>query len=81
MKVNKNEYLHEGGWQNVGNPLHEQEFVQNEMHSFHLDQECLEHRQCTICKKSLADTAELEIRNTYILPVRKRQEITKEIQC
>ena len=33
----RNEYLHEGGWQNVDNPLHEQEFVQNEMHSFHLD--------------------------------------------
>ncbi len=36
--VSKNEYLHEGGWQNVDNPLHEQEFVQNEMHRFHLDQ-------------------------------------------
>ena len=50
--VSKNEYLHEGGWQNVDNPLHEQEFVQNEMHSFHLDQERLEHRQCTICKEA-----------------------------
>ncbi len=50
--VSKNEYLHEGGWQNVDNPLHEQEFVQNEMHSFHLDQEHLEHRQCTICKEA-----------------------------
>ena len=50
--VSKNEYLHEGGWQNVDNPLHEQEFVQNEMHSFHLDQERLEHRQCTTCKEA-----------------------------
>ncbi len=50
--VSKNEYLHEGGWQNVDNPLHEQEFVQNEMHSFHLDQERLEHRQCTVCKEA-----------------------------
>ncbi|CAB3983695.1 Hypothetical predicted protein [Paramuricea clavata] len=50
--VSKNEYLHEGGWQNVDNPLHELEFVQNEMHSFHLDQEHLEHRQCTICKEA-----------------------------
>ncbi|CAB4021501.1 Hypothetical predicted protein [Paramuricea clavata] len=41
--VSRNEYLHEGGWQNVDNPLHELEFVQNEMHSFHLDQEHLEH--------------------------------------
>jgi hypothetical protein len=41
--VTRNEYLHEGGWQNVDNPLHELEFVQNEMHSFHLDQEHLEH--------------------------------------
>ncbi len=47
-----NEYLHEGGWQNVDNPLHEQEFVQNEMHRFHLDQERLEHRQCTVCKEA-----------------------------
>ena len=50
--VSKNEYLHEGGWQNVDNPLHELEFVQNEMHSFHLDQEHLEHRQCTMCKEA-----------------------------
>ena len=42
-EVSRNEYLHEGGWQNVDNPLHELEFVQNEMHSFHLDQEHLEH--------------------------------------
>ncbi len=33
-------------------PLYEQEFVQNEMHSFHLDQERLEHGQCTICKEA-----------------------------
>lgn len=45
-------YLHEGCWQNADSPLHEQEFVQNEMHSFHLDQERLEHRQCTICKEA-----------------------------
>ena len=50
--VSKNEYLHEGGCQNVDNPLHELEFVQNEMHSFHLDQEYLEHRQCTMCKEA-----------------------------
>ena len=50
--VSKNEYLHEGGWQNVDSPLHEQEFVQNEMHSFHLDQERLERRQCTVCKEA-----------------------------
>ena len=50
--VSKHEYLHQGGWQNVDNPFHEQEFVQNEMHSFHLDQERLEHRQCTICKEA-----------------------------
>ena len=50
--VSKNEYLHEGGWQNADSPLHEQEFVQNEMHSFHLDQERLEHRQCTTCKEA-----------------------------
>ena len=50
--VSKNEYLHDGGWQNVDNPLHELEYVKNEMHSFHLDQEHLEHRQCTICKEA-----------------------------
>jgi hypothetical protein len=38
--------------ENVDNPLHELEFVQNEMHSFHLDQERLEHRQCTMCKEA-----------------------------
>ncbi len=48
----RSEYLHEGGWPNADSPLHEQEFVQNEMHSFHLDQERLEHRQCTICKEA-----------------------------
>jgi hypothetical protein len=31
-EVSRNEYLHEGGWENVDNPLHELEFVQNEMH-------------------------------------------------
>ena len=50
--ISKDEYLHECGWQNVGNPLHELEFVQNEMHSFHLDQERLQHRQCTTCKEA-----------------------------
>ena len=50
--MSKDEYLHEGGWQNVDNPLHELEFVRNEMHSFHLDQERLQHRQCTTCKEA-----------------------------
>ncbi len=58
--VSKNEYLHEGGWQNADSPLHEQEFVQNEMHSFHLDQERLEHRQCTVCKEAWPTRAKLE---------------------
>ena len=49
---NCDQYLREGGWQNVNRPFHEQEFVQNEMHSFYLDQEDLEHRQCTICKEA-----------------------------
>ena len=48
----QDEYLHEGGWQNFDNPLHELEFVRNEMHSFHLDQERLQHRQCTTCKEA-----------------------------
>ena len=47
--MSKDEYLHESGWQNVDNPLHELDFVRNEMHSFHLDQERLQHRQCTTC--------------------------------
>ena len=51
-EVSRNEYLHEGGWQHIDNPLHELEFVQNEMHSFHLDQQHLEHRQYTICKEA-----------------------------
>jgi hypothetical protein len=51
-EVSRNEYLHQGGWQNVDHPLHELEFVQNEMHSFHLDQEHLDHRQCTTCKEA-----------------------------
>jgi hypothetical protein len=51
-EVSRNEYLHEGGWQNVDNPPHELEFVQNEMHSFHLDREHLEHRQYTMCKEA-----------------------------
>ena len=50
--VSRDEYLHEGTWQNVDNPLHELEFVRNEMHSFHVDQEHLQHRQCTICKEA-----------------------------
>ena len=50
--MSKDEYLHECGWQNVDNPLHELEFVRNEMHSFHLDQERLQHRQCTTCKEA-----------------------------
>ena len=50
--MSKDEYLHEGCWQNVDNPLHELEFVRNEMHSFHLDQERLQHRQCTTCKEA-----------------------------
>ena len=49
--VSRNEYLHEGGWQNVYKSLHGLEFVQNEMHSFYLDQEHLEYRQCTMCKE------------------------------
>ena len=50
------EYLHESGWQNTENHLHELEFLRNEMHSFHLDEERLQHRQCT-----LADSAECDI--------------------
>ena len=41
--MSKDEYLHESGWQNAENPLHELEFVRNEMHSFHLNQEPLQH--------------------------------------
>ena len=30
-KSSCDQYLHEGGWQNADHPLHQQEFVQNEM--------------------------------------------------
>ena len=50
--MSKDEYLHESGWQNVDNPLHELEFVRNEMPSFHVDQECLQHRQHITCKEA-----------------------------
>ena len=40
---NREEYLHQGGWEDTENPLHEQEWVRNEMGSFHSSQELLEH--------------------------------------
>ena len=46
------EYLHQGGWQDVDNPLYEQEWVKNEMNRFHSRQEMLQHRQCTVCKET-----------------------------
>ena len=32
--------------------MHELQFVRNKMHSFHLDQERLQHQQCTTCKEA-----------------------------
>ena len=46
------EYLHQGGWEDTENPLHEQEWVRNEMGSFHSIQEQLQHRQCSVCKET-----------------------------
>ena len=47
------EYLEQGGWEDAENPLHEQEWVRNEMGSFHSSQEQqLQHRQCTVCKET-----------------------------
>ena len=46
------EYLHQRGWEDTENPLHEQEWVRNEMGSFHSSQEQLQHRQCTVCKET-----------------------------
>ena len=48
--VSRNEYLKEGGWQNVDKLLHELEFSFRS--SFHLDQEHLEHGQRTMCKEA-----------------------------
>ena len=48
----REQYLHQSGWEDTENPLHEQEWVRNEMGSFHSSQEMLEHRQCTICKET-----------------------------
>ena len=66
--MSRNEYLHQGGWQNVAHPLHEQEFVLNEMHSFHLEQEHLEHRQCTVCKEAWPTRQNLTT-DVYMLPL------------
>ena len=48
----REEYLYQGGWQDVDNPLYEQEWVKNEMNRFHSRQEMLQHRQCTVCKET-----------------------------
>ena len=48
----REQYMHQGGWEETENPLHEQECVRNEMGSFHSSQEMLEHRLCTICKET-----------------------------
>ena len=45
------EYLRQGGWQDVDNPLYEQEWVTNDMNRFHSSQEMLQHCQCTVCKE------------------------------
>ena len=34
------QYLHQSEWEDTENPLHEQEWVRNEMGSFHSSQEC-----------------------------------------
>ena len=47
LAISKVEYLYE-----CCNPLYELEYVRNEIHSFHLDQERLQHRQCTTCKEA-----------------------------
>ena len=48
----REEYLYQGGWQDVDNPLYEQEWVKNEMNRFHSSQEMLQHRRCTVCKET-----------------------------
>ena len=48
----REEYLQQGGWEDAENPLHEQEWVRNEMGSFHSSQEQLQHHQCTVCKET-----------------------------
>ena len=48
----REQYLHQGGWEDTENPLHEQECVRNEMGILYSSQEMLEHRQCTICKET-----------------------------
>ena len=68
----KEDYLHGGGWQNVDYPLHEIEYVRNEMYSFHLDQE---HRQCTICKEAWPTRQNLTA-ETYICYRCKRDKKT-----
>lgn len=77
----RDEYLHQGSWQNVDNPLHEQEFEQNEMYHFYLDQEHLEHRQCNFCKKAWPTRQNLAA-ETYICYWCKRDKKgPKEFQC
>ena len=44
-------------------------------------QERLEHRQCTTCKEAWPTRQNLTSETYTMLPVQKRQEITKEIQC
>ena len=47
----REEYL-QNGWEDVENPLYEQERVKNQMNRFHSSQEVLQHRQCTVCKET-----------------------------
>jgi hypothetical protein len=46
------ESVHEAEGVSRNEYLHELEFVQKQMHSFNLDQEHLQHRQCTMCKET-----------------------------
>ena len=49
-------YLHERGWAECSEHLHQQTWAQKEMMAFHKKQREWEHHLCTVCQTSSAET-------------------------
>ena len=72
-QTTKHDYLHEKGWAETEEPLHQQHWAKEEMMSFHKKQNLLEHRLCTVCHELWPTrTCLSDNRDTYICTRCKR---------
>ena len=66
QELNRDDYL-SNGWRDPDQPLHQQQWVQNEMEHFHTTMNSFQHQQCITCKETWPTKQTLPVPNFQCL--------------